>query len=279
MDYKDRQSLEQAYELILEGKAETPCPCTVGKKCKNPKCTCSKCKKEKAKMMKEGAETNKADGLSSPQIKDQFLLEKAYMSIYLKEQEGAAAVSQEELSNLYKQGNPLQFIKNTPVALATVEQLTKSIGEQKTQEVLKHAGAVDKTSYDEAYKNKGYVVFQKDSKTGGLDIYIAGPETVAQKYVKFEGALPTDDKSRNKIPSLLALRDLGIDEKRVPFFVKKVPTNMIKADEVGLANKAIQTSWGEQTVQQGGFLVREDNGHIYTVAPDAEGLPIGYIPA
>jgi hypothetical protein len=72
---------------------------------------------------------------------------------------------------------------------------------------------------------------------------------------------------------------LGLDASKVPFFVKKVPTEMISADSVGLANKVIQTSWGEQTVQSGGFLVREPNGHIYTVAPDAQGLPIGYIPA
>jgi hypothetical protein len=52
---------------------------------------------------------------------------------------------------------------------------------------------------------------------------------------------------------------------------------MIGADQVGLGGKTIQTSWGEQTVQPGGFLVREPNGHIYTVAPDASGLPIGYI--
>jgi hypothetical protein len=54
---------------------------------------------------------------------------------------------------------------------------------------------------------------------------------------------------------------------------------MVSAKSLGLDGKVIQTSWGEQTVQPGGFIVREDNGHVYTVAPDANGLPIGYIQA
>lgn len=211
--------------------------------------------------------------------KDQQLLEEAYKSVYLKEQEVQTAITQQQLTELYKKGKSLQFIKNTPVALATVEQLSKSIGEEKAKEVLKNAGSVDKTSYDEAWQSKGYVVFQWNSKTNEPDIYIADPQVVAQKYTKFVGSLPTDEKSKSKIPSLNVLKHLGINSSKVPFFVKKVPTNMIKADDVGLANKVIQTSWGEQTVQPGGFLVKEDNGHIYTVAPDQQGLPIGYISA
>lgn len=209
--------------------------------------------------------------------KDQILLEQAYQSIYLNEQEAQGVITQQQLTELYKKGKPLQFIKNTPVALATVEQLSKSVGEEKSKEVLKHAGSVDKTSYDQAWQSKGYVVFQWNSKTNEPDIYIADPQVVAQKYTKFEGALPTDEKAKSKIPSLNVLKHLGIDSSKVPLFVKKVPTNMIKVDDVGLANKVIQTSWGEQTIQSGGFLVKEDNGHIYTVAPDQQGLPIGYI--
>ena len=46
MNYKDREALEQAYNLILEGKGEgVPCPCTTGKKCKKEGCECKKCKK------------------------------------------------------------------------------------------------------------------------------------------------------------------------------------------------------------------------------------------
>jgi len=213
--------------------------------------------------------------------KDQTLLEKAYKSIYfLKEQETEnrlQAVSQEQLSELYKKGKPLQYIKNTPVALATVEQLNSSLGKDKTEEVLKLAGAVDKTSYDKAWQSKGYVVFQWNTKTNEPDIYIANPDVISQKYSKFGGQLPIEEKAKNKIPSLVALKHLGIQENNIPFFVKKVPTNMIKADDVGLSNKLIETSWGQQTVQPGGFLVQEDNGHIYTVAPDQKGLPIGYI--
>lgn len=209
--------------------------------------------------------------------RDQELLEQTYNLILLKEQQENQIITQQQLKDFYKRGTPIAFIKNTPVALATVEQLTKSIGEEKTKEILQHAGSVDKTSYDQAWQNKGYVVFQWNSKTNQPDIYIADPQVVVQKYTKFEGVLPNDEKAKNKIPSLVSLQHLGINPSSVPFFVKKTPTNMVKADEIGLSNKVIQTNWGEQTVQPGGFLVQEDNGHVYTVAPDQHGLPIGYI--
>jgi len=45
MRTKDTILLEQAYQIVHEAK--TPCPCTVGKKCKNEKCTCPACKKSK----------------------------------------------------------------------------------------------------------------------------------------------------------------------------------------------------------------------------------------
>lgn len=189
------------------------------------------------------------------------------------------AVSQEQLAQLYVKGRPMSFIKNTPVALVPFTGLEQLFGAQAAQKIAAMAGAVDKTSYDDAYRSKGFVVFQWNSADNQPDIYIAGPEAVASKYEKFVGQLPTDAKARSKIPSLVVLDKLGLDATKVPFFVKKVPTEMISADQVGLANKQIQTSWGEQTVQSGGFIVREPNGHIYTVAPDANGLPIGYIKA
>jgi hypothetical protein len=188
-------------------------------------------------------------------------------------------VGQQELSKLYPKGKVMNFIKNTPVALMPFKNLEQMFGAEKAREIAGMAGAVDKTSYDQTYQQNGYVVFQYDSKGNKPDIYIADPGSVSKNYTKFEGQPPTDPKSRGKIPSLVVLDKLGLDANKVPFFVKKVPTEMISADEVGLANKVIQTSWGEQTVQSGGFLVREPNGHIYTVAPDASGLPIGYIKA
>jgi hypothetical protein len=197
-----------------------------------------------------------------------------YRSIY---EQNDNPLTQEQLAELYKKAKPLQFIKNTPVALATVEQLSRTLGEEKTKEVLSLAGAVDKTAYNEAWKSKGYVVFQWNSNTKSPDIYIADPQTVNAKYTKFEGTLPIDEKAAMKVPSLVVLKHLGIDNSKLPFFVKKVATNMVSADELGIANQTILTSWGDQTVQSGGFLVREDNGHIYTVAPDQDGLPIGYI--
>lgn len=200
-----------------------------------------------------------------------------YLDIINEADQGA--VSQQELAQIYPKAKAMSFIKNTPVALVPFPSLAKIFGPEKAQEIAGLAGAVDKTSYDQAYQQKGYVVFQWNSNENKPDIYIASPEAVSTKYTKFDGQLPTDPKSRSKIPSLVVLDKLGLDANKAPFFVKKVPTEMISADQVGLANKVIQTSWGEQSVQPGGFLVREPNGHIYTVAPDAHGLPIGYIQA
>lgn len=201
--------------------------------------------------------------------------------LYLENELGQnAPVSQQELSKLYPKGKVMNFIKNIPVALAPFKNLEQMFGAEKASEIAGMAGEVDKVpSYNQTYQQNGYVVFQYDSKGNKPDIYIADPGSVSKNYTKFEGQLPTDPKSRGKIPSLVVLDKLGLDANKVPFFVKKVPTEMISADEVGLANKVIQTSWGEQAVQSGGFLVREPNGHIYTVAPDASGLPIGYIKA
>lgn len=196
----------------------------------------------------------------------------------IKESLEEMSVTQEQLSKLYATAKPIQFIKNTPVALVPFSKLEQYVGD-KAQEVMQLAGAVDKTSYDDAYKSGGYVVFQWNSGEKKPDIYIADPSAVKAKYTQFSGELPSDAKARSKVPSLVVLDQLGINASKIPFFVKKSPTQMISADEVGLSGKTIQTSWGEQTVQPGGFIVREDNGHIYTVAPDANGLPIGYIRA
>lgn len=189
----------------------------------------------------------------------------------------AAPVSQAELAKLYASAKTHQFVKNTPVALVPFTQLDQMVGADAAEKVKQLAGAVDKTSYDKAYQEGGYVVFQWNSKNNEPDIYIANPNVVRSKYVKFTGALPTDAKARSKIPSLVVLQHMNIDPAKIPFYVKVVPVEMIKVDDVGLAGKTIHTNWGEQQVQPGGYLVREDNGHIYTVAPDAQGLPIGYI--
>jgi hypothetical protein len=186
-------------------------------------------------------------------------------------------ISQEQLTQMWAKGKPVQYIKNTPVALVPLSQINQIGSPEQVSQIQNMLGSVDQTSYTDEYKNKGYVVFQWDGTK--LDLYVASPEVVAQKYTKFQGDLPQDAKARGKVPSLVALDKLGIDPSKVPFYVKKVPTNMVSAKDLGLEGKSIQTSWGEQTVSPGGFMVKEDNGHIYTVAPDAQGLPIGYVSA
>jgi hypothetical protein len=78
MKYKDTVSLQDAYQLIFEGKA--PCPCTVGKHCKNDECDCKVCKKDKQKMMKEGAsvEDRDSESLSDPQMQEAMAILQQY---------------------------------------------------------------------------------------------------------------------------------------------------------------------------------------------------------
>lgn len=186
-------------------------------------------------------------------------------------------VSQEELTDIYSKEKPIQFIKNTPVALVPFNDLSKFFDEEQIKEILQLIGLEDQTKYDTEYSNKGYVVFQWNNEKKQPDLYIANPEVVKSKYKKFTGKLPTDEKEKKKIPSLIVLTHLGANYQKLPFFVKKTPTEMISVKNTGLENKTIKTNWGTQTVQTNGFLVKEPNGHIYTVAPDNQGLPIGYI--
>ena len=191
------------------------------------------------------------------------------------------AISQEQLNQMYANAKPMMFIKNTPVALVPLAKINQIGTPQQVQQVQQALGSVDQTSYTDEYKNKGYVVFQWNGTA--LDLYVASPEVVSQKYVRFNGQLPQDEKSRGKIPSLIALSKLGIDPSKVPFFVKKVPNEMVSAKQLGLEGKTIQVFWGSdpstQEVAPGGFLTKNEHGMIYTIAPDAQGLPIGYLPA
>lgn len=206
-----------------------------------------------------------------------------YLDILSEADETGGIVSQQELAQLYQRGKPMSFIKNTPVALASLAQLEKIVDPATLEKISKLAGAVDNTSYSDAHRAGGYVVFQWNSNENRPDIYIASPDSVKSRYTKFTGQLPTDAKARGKVPSLVVLDALGLDANKFPFYVKKVPQEMIRADDAGLAGKTIQVFWGAdpstQDVQRGGYLTKNEKGMIYTVAPDAGGLPIGYIPA
>lgn len=195
-------------------------------------------------------------------------------------QPGAApaseAIPQEKLAELYPRGKTLTFVKNVPVALIKYEQLKTIADPKQLEAIISALGGVDKTSYSEEDLNKGYIVFQWNNNKP--DIYVADDNTVAQKYTKFQGDVPNP----KKVPSFTALAHFGIDPNKMPLYKKMVPTQMIKASDVGIENQRIKTKWdsgkAEQDVAPGGYLVREDDGHIYTVAPDQQGLPIGYAP-
>jgi hypothetical protein len=190
-------------------------------------------------------------------------------------------VSQNELRGMVSRAKTEEFIKNTPVALVPYARLSDYVPSDKIQQISELIGGVDKTTYDENTLANGFLVFQWDSKNNVPDLYVADPNSVKQKYVRFRGALPTDQKSREKIPSLMVLSHLEIDPSKLPFFVKKDPVKMVRAADLGIEGKVIETQWnnqkGQQTVASGGYVVIEDNGHCYTVAPDANGLPIGYM--
>jgi len=183
-------------------------------------------------------------------------------------------VTQKQLEQIYSQGKIMMFIKNTPVALVPFAKLKSMTTDQQFKEIMNSIGNVDNTSYEDEYLNKGFVVFQWDNKSNNPDVYVADPVTVSKKYSSFQGEMP----NAKKVPSFTALNYFGINPNQVPLFVKKVPTEMIHAADVNMEGKRIQTNWGEQDVGNGGFLVKEENGHIYTVSPDEHGFPIGYIP-
>ena len=188
-------------------------------------------------------------------------------------------ISQDELRKLVSRAKTEEFIKNTPVALVPYSHLDDYVTPDQKNSIAELIGSVDKTSYDENTLSNGYLVFQWDSKNNVPDLYVADQNSIKQKYVRFRGALPTDAKARGKIPSLMVLSHLEIDPSKIPFFVKKVPVKMVRANDIGIEGKTIQTSWGTQSVANDGYIVIEDNGHCYTVAPDANGLPIGYMKA
>lgn len=202
-----------------------------------------------------------------------------YYKKLMEEIENTEQISQQDLRTMVSRANTEEFIKNTPVALIPYSKLSDYATSEQIKKISELIGSVDKTGYDDNTLKNGYLVFQWDSKHKTPDLYVADPNSVRQKYARFQGSLPTDAKSREKIPSLMVLDYLDMNASRMPFFIKKTPTRMARATDLGIEGRNIQTSWGTQTVANGGYIVIEDNSHCYTVAPDANGLPIGYIKA
>ena len=196
----------------------------------------------------------------------------------IKEAEGNDSIPQAQLAASWAQNkNKAQmFIKDVPVAIVPAAELDKLMPPETVAKVKQLAGQVDTTSYTDEYAGKGMFIFQM--KDGQPDIYIGGP-TVLQKYAKFTGQIPTEAKPRSKIPSIVLLDQLGLDASKFPLYVKNVPTPFIPAAVLGIESKVIETSWGNQTVEPGAFITQEANGHTYCCNPDAQGLPIGYVPA
>ena len=186
-------------------------------------------------------------------------------------------ISQEQIANAWTQNKDKvkMFIKAVPVAIVPAQYLSKLIPSKTLEKVKQLAGQVDSTSYSDEYEGKGMYIFQM--KDGQPDIYIGGPN-VLQKYVKFTGQIPTETKPRSKIPSITLLDQLGLDASKFPLYIKKVPTPFISAAVLSVEGKQIETSWGNQTVEKGAWITQEENGHTYCCNPDAQGLPIGYIP-
>jgi len=205
-----------------------------------------------------------------------------YIDIIKEAQEEAPAqgesVSQKQIAQAWtaNKAKAKMFIKAVPVAIVPAASLAKLMPPKTAAKVRQLAGQVDSTSYTDEHAGKGMYIFQM--KDGQPDIYIAGPD-VLQKYVKYTGRLPTEPKPRSKIPSITLLDQLGLDAAQFPLYIKRVPTPMISAAELGVENKQIETSWGNQTVEKGAWITQEDNGHTYCCNPDAQGLPIGYIKA
>ena len=98
MDYKDSKTLQDAYQLIFEGK-QPPCPCTVGKKCTKKDCPCPKCKKAKALKESHGGEASRGEPLSDPQMQEAMAILNQYAQGDITNLEAAKMID-----DLYKKG-------------------------------------------------------------------------------------------------------------------------------------------------------------------------------
>jgi len=190
-------------------------------------------------------------------------------------------VSQLTLSQLFDKCPKFSFIKKTPVCLIPFKQLQYVCPNDNTfQKIISLLGKIDNTHYNDNIKSNSFVVMQmKDNEP---DIYLASEDVMVRKYTEYNDALPKSEEQILKIPSLCLLKYFNIDTNLVNFYVKKIPTVMVNAEDAGVQDKTIEVSWDRHTVSTQhvdtkGFLVKEDDGHIYTVAADSNNMPIGYM--
>ena len=178
-----------------------------------------------------------------------------------------AVVPQQQIAQAWTQNKnkAKMFVKNVPVAIIP----TGSLPPAAVETVKQQAGKVDQTAYTPEKFANGLAAIQAP-KPGKGEVYIFDQGNLAN-YGPFTGELT---------PALSEyLSQLGIDAKSAKLYVKKAQTPFISASILGVEGKRIQTSWGDQAVDQGAWLTQESNGHTYVCNPDAQGLPIGYVPA
>jgi hypothetical protein len=185
----------------------------------------------------------------------------------LSEADDQQVIPQEQIAKAWTQNKAKakMFIKNVPVAIISTSKLPK----EAIENVKNEAGKRDQTGYTAEKFANGLAAIQAP-KPGKGEVYIFDQSNIAN-YGPFKGQITT------ALAEYLA--QLGIDAKTAKLYVKNTPTPFIPASVFGIEGKRIQTSWGDQAVDQGAFITQEANGHTYCCNPDAQGLPIGYVPA
>jgi hypothetical protein len=178
-----------------------------------------------------------------------------------------AVVPQQQIAQAWTQNKSKakMFVKNVPVAIMP----TASLPPAAVETVKQQAGKVDQTAYTPEKFANGLAAIQAP-KAGKGEVYIFDQGNLAN-YGPYTGQIT---------PALAEyLAQLGLDARSAKLYVKKAQTPFISASILGVEGKRIQTSWGDQAVEQGAWITQEANGHTYCCNPDAQGLPIGYVPA
>lgn len=193
-----------------------------------------------------------------------------YIDILNEAEEVGGIVSQQELMAAYE-GNPVKPKQYKKAQIEAIIPKNSQLGQKMNQ----YKGKVDAAKYNEEHP---YIVIQGLMASPYYDIYTNKEETVRNTKIPV---------TKPDLLLVKALKALGVSLKDLQtsgggLFVKKDMPFLIPAKALNVEGKTIDAGWGTQVVKPGGYLVLEGYPNvkkIYCINADANGLPIGYIPA
>lgn len=196
--------------------------------------------------------------------------------------------SQQQISERVAAAKPSEraYVKDQPILGWRLEGATLA---DLPGFVRENLGSMDATGYDDAYvaRNRGSIVALQ--MTGeGPDFYIIGKSTYDDSYRQ----VPLDEvEAKNPklverlamLPELLA--SFREQDSNLVGALKTEPVRMIRTSDIGYdisETVTIAAPWGPQTKPAGqdAFLVHDaTKDEYYMINADADGSPIGYVPA